>query len=166
MEATITSKIGTNSIPPYINVDYISDVSIGSSSGWVELCEIELPSYTINDQWRFNVPTVYTLEGAAYGILLNSFGISCNSRNFTARIFNKYDANPATYQNSIYEVLYYSALNLSKFDTILGSLVILNKDAIMTNKLYLHIINYDSRETGDITFSLTYQVLQDKPIVL
>lgn len=166
MEATILNKIGTFSTPTYITVDYEYDVSIAGTSGMVEVLDIELPSHTIERESQRNIPPPYTLTGKAYGILLNSFAISCNSRNYTTRIFNRYDADPNTYMNSIYEILYYSGLNLSKFDTTLGSLFILNKDPEIINKLYLHIINYDSIETGTITFSLTYQVIQDKEIVI
>ena len=163
-EMTISKCLITNSMPPYVVTEYYDPTGVAKSTGYPAVLDLVLRAPYIDRE-----KGEMTSNGLCYGIQLISLAVSSEtSTNFDLRIFNKYNVAPAYYQNTIYEVVKYAGINISKLDTNLGELVILNRDEPNMNyKLYFHIINYDAgHDTGAISLCLTYKTVQLSPISL
>ena len=155
--ATITDRLATNSMPPYIIVSYLDTDSIPAGSDSTALIEIELPGlYTTEPSYRVEPKT--SLTSKAYVIDLAGISISCSSTNFTARLLTRNDPKLI---NTMYEVAAYTAINLSMSDTF-SRFIIRNRDVIFDNKIYLFISNAGVMETGDISIELSYLSIHDR----
>ena len=148
MSATLVNKEITYSAPPKI----IATWEITDTTG---LTEIEIPGVIVDEDSYRRCPNE-ELTGQAYAIQLLTFSISCSSTDFNARLLT---INDITQLNTIYEVLSYSNINLSHLDETFEEFVIRNRDAILTNRLYL----YTENASGTILLTLTYINLQDRP---
>jgi len=161
MEATVLNCIATESYPRLTLIEYSYEAGIGGGIGFPEFLELPIMGAS---EWSMSGPRkqqATTYNGGGYIIELKSFSISCLSTNYNISLFNKSGAY-ASLNDSIYEILNYTGINKAHSDNDLGYMAIANRDDTMTNKLYLHLINYAEGETGPIYISLNYFILQNR----
>lgn len=155
--ATLINAVKTDSVTPYMICEYSAD-GVGADSTSAELIEIELPGLSLERWSHRNIPN-NTVSGEAYIIDLKGFSISCNSTNFDVSILN---INDMTRLNTINEVITYTGINLSEIDQTFDGFIIRNRDTILTNKIYLYIVNTSLIATGTLRFELIYINMQDR----
>ena len=151
--ATLIRSMATLSLPQYIIADY--EYAMGSDS--TAFISIELPAlYTTEPSYRQELRNVLT--GKSYAIDLCSFSFSCDSDNFDIKVLNR---GSETLINTIYDVLTYSGVDKSSLD-LFDRFIIRNEDNIITNKIYLQIINNSLNPIGNLLTQLTFVTLQDR----
>jgi len=156
-QATLIDSLATNSMPPFIIVNYLETESIPGGSDSTSLIEIELPGlYTSEPSYRSEPRTRLTEK--SYAIDLSGISISCSSTNYDLRLLTR---NDSSLINTFYEVAVYTGINLAMSDTF-ERFVIRNRDVVLDNKLYFHIRNFGTMETGNISIELSYVALQDR----
>lgn len=155
--ATLINAVKTDSVVPYMICEYSAE-GIEADSTSTELIEIELPGMYLGRWSHRNVPNV-TTSGESYIIDLKGFSISSDSTNFDVVILN---INDITMLNTINEVMSYTGINLTETDQSFDGFLIRNRDTVLTNKIYLYIINHASIATGTLRFELIYINMQDR----
>lgn len=155
--ATLVNAVKTDSVVPYMICEYSAE-GVGADSTSTELIEIELLGVSLGRWGHRNVPN-NTTSGEAYIIDLKGFSISCDSTDFNVSILN---INDMTMLNTINEVATYTGLNLSEIDQTFDGFLIRNRDIILTNKIYLYIVNTALIATGTLRFELIYINMQDR----
>ena len=155
--ATLIDSLATNSIPPYIIVNYQDNDGVSAGSDSTALIELELPGLYTTEAWYRTEPRT-SLSSKSYTIDLAGFSISCSSTNYAVRILTR---NDPTLINTMYEVAAYTGINLSTND-VFDRFIIRNRDVILDNKLYLFISNSGAIDTGVISIELIYLSLQDR----
>ena len=155
--ATLINAVKTDSVTPYMICEYSAD-GVGADSTSAELIEIELPGMDLGRWGHRNIPNT-TTSGEAYAIDLKGFSISSLSTNFDVHILN---INDVTRLNTINEVITYTGINLAESDQTFDEFIIRNRDTLLTNKLYLYIVNHALIATGTLRFELIYINIQDR----
>ena len=149
---TIIDSVLTNSMPPYTIVRYQDPIGVPANSDSTSLIELELPALnTLSTRTSI-------LLNKSYVIDLSSISISCSSTDFDVRILNKNDIS-LIYTN--FEVYNSTSNNLSYLDSF-SKFIIINRDTVLDNKLYLYISNNSGIDTGPIDIELIYVTLQDR----
>jgi hypothetical protein len=150
--ATLIESYATKSFPQYVIATYEYDMGTDSTA----FISLSLPAlYSAEPSYRESMRS--QLTGKSYAIDLYNFNTSCDSTNFDIKVLSKGDES---YVGTVYEVLTFLAIN--KFQTnAMERCIIVNEDAVMTNNLYLEIINHGS-SVGNILIKLVYVTLQDR----
>ncbi len=148
--ATITNSKLTNSIPQQIIMEYECEGIDQTSTA--ELIELTLLGPSRDSTSYHNIPDT-TLRGESYAIKLQGLSVSCNSDDFDLRILNK---NDISLLDTINEIISYESINKSIIDLDFYNFVILNRDTIRTNKLYLYVNNDSTTLIGAIRLQLQY----------
>jgi len=157
LQATNTSKVITFTSPSYIISNYSESTGIGVSASSSQTIGLALPGQSTDEPSYREYPNT-TLTGSSYAIELVNFAISCDSTSYTVVILNTDDI---TKVGTINEVYRYSNINLTTRDV--SKIIYMNRDATLTNNLYLYIINNDSANaTGTIYTEITFIPLQDR----
>ena len=158
----ILNKTVTYSNPPFVIVDYLFSGNVPAGLSMSDTAEMSLVAQSMDHvSANLCVPN-QNLSGQAFAILVNSFAISCLSEKYDVKIFNK-SGSPSSLLNTNNEIMFYDDVELSILDTNLGEYVIVNRDAPMINKLYLYVINNGAIDTGPISVTMYYNVLQNRP---
>lgn len=153
--ATLLNAVSTEYTDQFIICEYQAEAIGTDSTG---LIEVSLPGKALTQSTYRNIPNVST-TGKTYIIEFINFSLSCSSRDFDLRIFNR---NSVSSLNTINEVLTYLNQNLLVSDKKFEPFVIRNRDDILTNKLYLYVVNRDSISTGVIRIELVYLPIQNR----
>jgi hypothetical protein len=142
---------------PYFVCEYSAN-GIGADTTSTDLIELQLPGVNLDSYGHRNIPNL-TSSGSSYIIDLKGFSISSNSTNFDVSILN---INDSTGINTINEVAKYTGINLSESDQSFETFIIRNRDTVLTNKIYLYIVNHALIATGIIRIELVYISIQDR----
>ena len=161
----ITDSVASNSSPIIYNVawDATCNVVAGTVSDF--LIEIPIPSCSTSE--KSYLPR-RNITGMAFGISLHSFSIFSNSDKYAVHILTR---NSITLIDTFLEVLFYNDINKSILDVFEDGFYVRNYDYTgpyggQDNKLYLVIDNRTGLvDTGMIHILMTYDVIQDKPVV-
>lgn len=146
-KATIVNSTVCAGTPVFI-VEYLYPTD---STGLIELELLSLIKSAPYPQ----VPET-RLTGKAYAIDLLTFGIShANATSFDVSLLNVDDVSKL---DTINEVLKYSGANKRLYNTYTSN-VIMNRDTVLTNKLYLYF-KRNAGSSGAIRIILSYMVLQ------
>lgn len=155
-EATLLSVEALNlSDKAQVHIGRWEMTGVAADSTSTELVEIEIPA--INTEDLLHMPRK-TYTSKALSFQLWSLAIDCDSENFSVRIL---DINDILAINTLDEIIVYTAINRSEMDADLGTLIISNRDAVQTNKIYLYFNNSDAvNDMGTVTLELIYSPLK------
>jgi hypothetical protein len=132
--ANLTQSLITRSMPPYTYVEYVDPIGVDASTSSVELIALPIP----DNVTRIDLKVV---------------SVDCTSSNFD---FIMLDKNDITQLNTVHEVLKYTGESLQFADNNFSNYIIVNRDSVETNRLYVYINNHSSSHTGPITIRLVY----------
>ena len=131
---------------------------VPASSSTPDFIEIPLPGLN-NDAISYRHIPNLDFSGKSYGAIFFQFGVASDSKLYTLGIFNK--AGTITdLQNTINDVFWYEDVVYSYLDDNFSDFAVRNADVPVTNKLYAHVINKDTFDTGPIYLEVTYITLQ------
>lgn len=149
IDSKLVNAVALNSIPKIIIAEYEID-EVPADSTCSDVFKLVLPAVSSHEYKK--IPNL-SVTGKAYAVQITGISISCESTKFDFSILNKDDMNCL---NTINEVIKYVNCNLSMSDQDFDRFIVMNKDSLLTNALYLFLNNRSDTSTGKIRLELSY----------
>lgn len=163
--ARASDSIASNSNPIIYNITW--DATCNIVAGVIADFLIEIPILACSASEKTYLPR-RNITGMAFGITLHSFSIFSNSDKYSIHLLTR---NNIVLVGSFLEALSYNDINKSLLDLFEEGFYIRNYDFTgpyggQDNKLYLLIDNRSgTMDTGMVNILMTYEVIQDKPVI-